>query len=89
MDDELNRGPQDDIFIRKLVNLDRDIKDVMDKIAWLERNQKVIEAGLLQAGSTIGNSHGTLLDYSEYDWENKGADLSGPASDPTQNSDSV
>ena len=84
MDDELNRGPQDDIFIRKLVNLDRDIKDVMDKIAWLERNQKLIEAGLSQAEATIGKSHGTLLDYSQYDWETKGADL-GPA----QNSDSV
>ena len=84
MDDELNRGPQDDIFIRKLVNLDRDIKDVMDKIAWLERNQKLIEAGLSQAEATIGKSHGTLLDYSQYDWEAKGADL-GPA----QNSDSV
>tara|TARA_B110001454_G_scaffold199551_1_gene204438 strand:- start:791 stop:1048 length:258 start_codon:yes stop_codon:yes gene_type:complete len=85
MDDELGRGPQDDIFIRKLVNLDREIKTVMDQIAWLERNQKLIEAGLLQGEASIGQSHGTLLDYSQYDWKNKGADLSGPA----QNSDSV
>ena len=85
MDDELNRGPQDDIFIRKLVNLDRDIKDVMDKIAGLERNQTLIDAGLSQAEATIGQSHGTLLDYSQYDWEAKGADQPGPV----QNSDSV
>ena len=85
MDDELGVGPQDDIFIRKLMNLDREIKDVFDRLATLDRSQKLLEAGLTQAGATIGESHGTLLDYSDYDWNSKGADQQPPA----QNSDSV
>ena len=69
MDGDTSDGPQDDIFIQKLRNLDTEVKDLMAQIASIERNLKLVEAGLGdKKEATLGETHGTLLDYSRWDW---------------------
>lgn len=72
MDGDTSNGPQDEIFFRKLTNLDAEVKALMETIASIERNLKLVETGLRQEkGDTLGETHGTLLDYSRWDWNQK------------------